>query len=188
MQRLNFTSTLIDGLYIVERNLVKDERGFFSRFFCVEEFSRIGFSGSIAQINHTMTEKKGSVRGFHFQKAPYTETKIVSCVRGRVLDVAVDIRRNSPTFLHWHAEELSEKNKKSLYIPDGFAHGFQTLEDNCELLYLHSEFYNPGAESAINILDPEISMEWPLSIEKISERDSSQPMINKNIFKGVTVI
>ena len=187
MQKFDFVSTSLADLYVVKRNFVRDNRGFFSRFFCAKEFLRVGFSHSIAQMNHTMTEKKGTVRGFHYQKFPYTETKIVSCVKGRILDVAVDIRQNSPTFLQWYSVELSEDNNKSLYIPDGFAHGFQTLEDDCELLYIHSEFYNPDAEGAINILDPEISMEWPLNIAQISERDGSHPMININIFKGVKI-
>ena len=188
IQKFNFVSVLIDGLYIVERNSIKDERGSFCRFFCAEEFSRIGFNKSIVQINHSLTNKKGTVRGFHFQKTPYTETKIVSCLKGSVFDVAVDIRMDSPTFLQWHAEELSENNNKSMYIPDGFAHGFQTLEDNCELLYLHSEFYTPSAEDSINVLDSKISMEWPLNITQISKRDSAQPMIDINIFKGVKVV
>jgi len=187
-QKFDFISTPLAGLYVVDRKLVGDERGFFSRFFCAKEFSQIGLSNPIVQMNHTMTEKKGTVRGFHYQKFPYTVTKIVSCIKGRILDVAVDIRQNSPTFLQWYSEELSEDNNKSLYIPDGFAHGFQTLEDDCELLYLHSEFYNPDAESAINILDPELSMEWPLSITQISERDSNHPMIDVNIFKGIKII
>ena len=157
-------------------------------FFCAEEFSRIGFNKSFVQINHSITKRKGTVRGFHFQKTPYTETKIVSCLKGRIFDVAVDIRMDSPTFLQWHAEELSENNNKSMYIPDGFAHGFQTLEDNCELLYLQSEFYTPGAEDSINVLDPKISIEWPLNITQISKRDSAQPMIDINIFKGVKVV
>ena len=188
IKKFNFVSVLIDGLYIVQNNSIKDERGSFCRYFCAEEFSRIGFNKSIVQINHSITKKKGTVRGFHFQKAPHTETKIVSCLRGRVFDVAIDIRMDSPTFLQWHAEELSENNNKSMYIPDGFAHGFQTLEDDCELLYLHSEFYNPGAEDSINVLDSKISIEWPLNITQISKRDSTQPMIDINIFKGVKVV
>ena len=185
MQRFNFISTSIDGLYIVERNLVKDERGFFSRFFCEKEFLRVGLNHSIVQMNHTMTLKKGTARGFHYQKFPFTETKIVSCIKGRILDVAVDVRQNSPTFLQWFSIELSEDNNKSLYVPNGFAHGFQTLEDNCELIYIHSEFYSPDAEEALNILDPVIAMEWPLNISQISERDGNHPMIDINKFKGV---
>ena len=187
MQKFDFHATPLSGLYIVNRYLIEDVRGFFSRFFCAKEFHRIGFDHSISQMNHTKTEHKGTVRGFHYQNVPYAEIKIVSCIKGRVLYVAIDIRQNSPTFLKWFAVELSEKNNKSLYIPAGFAHGFQTLEDDCELLYMHSEFYNSDSEGALNILDPAISMEWPLNISQISKRDASSPMININTFKGLNV-
>jgi dTDP-4-dehydrorhamnose 3,5-epimerase len=187
MQNFDFFSTPLAELYVVKRNHIEDSRGSFSRFFCEKEFLRIGFSDSIVQINHTVTKRKGTIRGFHYQNFPCTETKIVSCIRGKVLDIAVDIRHNSPTFLQWHAEELSEKNRRGMYIPNGFAHGFQALEDDCELIYMHSEFYNPDVESAINVLDPEISMEWPLERTRISEKDASHPMININKFKGIKI-
>ena len=182
-QRFEFTSTPLSGLYRVARNPIKDQRGFFSRFFCAEEFAEIELDKPIVQMNHTRTIKKGAVRGLHFQKKPYTETKIVSCIRGKVFDVAVDIRKKSPTFLRWHAEELSENNHASLYIPGGFAHGFQALTDDCELLYLHSEFYRPEAEEALNVSDPRLSIDWPLEITEISDRDSGHDMIS--IFKGI---
>jgi len=187
MQNFDFTPTPLTGVYTVDKKLIEDERGFFNRFFCEREFSRIGFNHSIAQINHTKTLERGVIRGFHYQKPPHNEIKIVSCVKGSVLDVAVDIRQGSPTFLHWYAIELSEKNKKSLYIPNGFAHGFQSLEDDSELIYLHSEFYNSDAEEALNAMDPEISMDWPLALTKMSNRDRNHPMINLNIFKGIKV-
>ena len=187
MVKFDFSATPLSGLYVVNRYLIEDERGFFSRFFCAKEFLRIGFDHSICQMNHTKTGLKGTVRGFHYQNAPYAEIKIVSCVKGRVLDVAIDIRLNSPTFLQCYSVELSENNNKSLYIPAGFAHGFQTLEDDCELLYMHSEFYNSDSEGALNILDSAISMEWPLNISQISKRDANHPMININTFKGLKV-
>jgi len=185
-QRFNFTETRLKGLYKIERKPIIDNRGYFSRFFCAEEFKEIGFIQPIAQMNHTITNKKGAVRGMHYQCLPYTEKKIVTCIRGEVIDVAVDIRKASPTFLQWHAEILSEQNQSSLYIPDGFAHGFQALKPNCELLYIHSCIYNPGSEAAINALDPELGIDWPLDIAEISERDKNHPMINES-FEGIDI-
>jgi len=184
-QRLEFIPTLLDGLYSINRKPIKDQRGFFNRLFCAEEIAEIGLKHPIVQINHTMTRQKGAIRGLHFQHIPYTETKIVTCIKGKVFDVAVDIRKNSPTFLQWHAEELSADNKVSLYIPDGFAHGFQALTNDCELLYMHSEFYQSDAEGALNVLDPRLSIEWPLEITEISERDNNHSMIN--MFKGIEI-
>jgi dTDP-4-dehydrorhamnose 3,5-epimerase len=184
-QRLQFIPTLLSGLYSIKGKPIKDQRGFFNRLFCAEEISEIGLKKPIVQMNQTMTRKKGAIRGLHFQNTPYTETKIVTCIKGKVFDVAIDIRKNSPTFLKWHAEELSDSNNVSLYIPDGFAHGFQALTNDCELLYMHSEFYQSAAEDALNVLDPRLSIKWPLEITEISERDSKHPMIN--IFKGVEI-
>ncbi len=185
MQNFNFNLTSLSGLYVVNRNLAKDERGFFSRFFCAKEYQRIGFDSQIAQMNHSMTKEKGTVRGFHYQNPPFTEVKIVSCIKGSIFDVVIDIRRNSPTFLKWYSIKLSDNNNKSLYIPAGFAHGFQSLEDNCELLYMHSEYYNQGSEGGLNILDPALCVEWPLSITCVSQRDANHPKINKSTFKGL---
>ena len=183
-QRFNFIETSLNNLYKIEQKPIEDERGFFSRFFCAEEFKEIGFTNAIIQMNHTYTKKKGAVRGMHFQNPPYSDTKIITCIKGEVFDVAVDIRKDSPTFLHWHAEVLSEKDNSSLYVPDGFAHGFQTLTENCELLYAHSSSYQYYAEGGLNVLDSEMSIQWPLKISEISERDQNHPMININ-FKGV---
>jgi dTDP-4-dehydrorhamnose 3,5-epimerase len=184
-QRLDFVSTSLNGLYSIKRKPIKDQRGFINRLFCAEEITGIGLKNTIVQINHTMTRQKGAIRGLHFQYSPYTETKTVTCLKGKVFDVAVDIRKNSPTFLQWHAEELSEYNHASLYIPDGFAHGFQALTNDCELLYLHSEFYQSDAEGALNVLDPRLSIDWPLQITEISERDCNHSMIN--LFKGIEI-
>ena len=138
----------------------------------------------MVQINHTFTRVKGAVRGMHFQLPPYTETKVVTCLRGKVFDVAIDLRQGSETFLQWHAEVLSADNKRSLFIPDGFAHGFQALDDNCELIYMHSAFYRPEAEAALNVNDQRLSIEWPLAITDISERDKNHPMMRDD-FEGV---
>lgn len=184
--RFDFQPTSLTGLWIVQRKPVADQRGFFCRFFCAEEFQAAGLKKPIVQINHTHTMKKGAVRGLHYQYPPYTECKIVSCLRGAVLDVAVDIRKGSPTFLCWYGEVLSAANQKSLLIPEGFAHGFQTLTENCELIYLHSVPFYEHSEGAINIADPKIGIVWPMPITDISDRDHHHPLITEK-FKGVEV-
>jgi len=185
-QRFDFIETPLTGLIKIERKPIQDNRGFFSRFFCANEFETIGFTQPIAQMNHTFTRKKGAVRGMHFQNPPYSETKIVTCIKGKVFDVAVDIRKNSLTFLQWYAQILSADNQTSLYIPDGFAHGFQSLTENCELFYIHSSFYQPDAENALNVLDTELCIDWPLEITELSGRDSNYSMIGKD-FVGIDV-
>jgi dTDP-4-dehydrorhamnose 3,5-epimerase len=169
---------------VVQRRPIEDQRGFFCRFFCAEEFQQVGLLKPIAQINHTYTKKKGAVRGLHFQNPPYAECKIVSCLQGEVYDVAVDIRKGSPTFLHWHGEIISAANKRSFFIPEGFAHGFQTLTENCELLYLHSETFLPQAEGALHVADPRLGVVWPITVRELSERDRTHPFINSD-FEGI---
>lgn len=134
-------------------------------------------AGSVNGANHSVTRRRGSVRGLHFQYPPHGEVKLVSCLRGEVFDLAVDLRRHSPTYLKWHAELLSNSNRRSLLIPRGFAHGFQTLSDDCELLYLHSAPYAPGADGGLNPADPALGIPWPLPLADISERDASRAMI-----------
>ncbi len=174
----------LKGLKLIKRNTISDHRGYFSRFFCSEEFKEFGWKGFIAQINHTLTVEKGSIRGMHFQLAPFSETKIVSCLRGEIWDVAVDLRKDSPTFLRWHAEILSSENSSSILIPQGFAHGFQTLSENCELIYLHSAPYAPNYESGLRFNDPALNIKWPLPVTEYSNRDISHNLINTN-FKGI---
>ena len=183
--RFDFLPTPLDGLWVVQRKSVEDHRGGFCRFFCAEEFQAAGLKKPIAQINHTFTANKGAVRGLHFQYPPHAECKIVSCLRGEVYDVAVDIRRGSPTFLQWHGEILSAVNQRSLLIPVGFAHGFQTLTDDCELLYLHSEAFHPQAEGALHVTDPGIGIVWPIAMMELSERDRNHPFIGPDL-KGIT--
>jgi dTDP-4-dehydrorhamnose 3,5-epimerase len=184
MSRFDFIPTPLDGLLLVIRSAFEDNRGFFSRFYCAEEFSKVGLHKPIAQINHTLTRTTGTVRGLHFQKPPFAETKIVSCLKGEIWDVAVDLRNNSPTFLHWHSEILSAENKKSLLIPEGFAHGFQTLSADAELIYLHTESYHADAEAALNVHDPMLNISWALAVSEISERDQNHPFISRD-FQGV---
>lgn len=183
VSRFNTWQTTLKGLHVIQRTVNEDHRGFFSRFFCANEFATLETSMSIAQINHTYTRKVGAVRGLHYQESPHAEIKLVSCVRGEIFDVAVDLRHGSPTFLNWHAEILSAENRKSLLIPEGFAHGFQTLRSDCELMYLHSSAYNPESERALNVSDPKLSISWPKPITDLSVRDANHAFIDHN-FQG----
>lgn len=186
MSRFDFISTPLSDLKVVQRKATEDHRGFLSRFYCVEEFAAAGISKPIAQINHTLTRKKGAVRGLHFQHPPHAETKLVSCLKGEIWDVAVDLRSGLPTFLQWHGEILSASNRKSLLIPEGFAHGFQALTEDCELIYLHTASYRSEAEGALNVADPRLSITWPLPIGDLSDRDRDHPLIDQN-FQGVVL-
>ena len=173
MPHLSFIGTPLDGLTVVERRRITDSRGYFSRLYCADELAAIGWSLPVAQINTSFTARRGVVRGLHFQHPPHAEDKFVTCLRGEVFDVAVDLRRGSRTLLHWHGEVLSADNARSLLIPQGFAHGFQSLTDDCELLYLHTHPYAPAAEGAVNARDPAVAITWPLPIAALSERDAS---------------
>jgi dTDP-4-dehydrorhamnose 3,5-epimerase len=177
MARFDFVPTPIAGLTLVQRLRLEDSRGFLSRFYCADEFKVTGVHQSIAQINHTLTRSRGAVRGMHFQLPPHAETKVVSCLHGEVFDVAVDLRKNSPTFLQWHGALLSAENQRSLLIPEGFAHGFQALTDDCELIYLHTAAYQPAAEGAVNANDPRLAISWPLEITEMSDRDCAHPLL-----------
>ena len=178
----------MSGLQIITRQPIGDTRGWFERSYCFDTFAQLGLDKTIAQINRSLTAKKGCVRGMHFQLAPFVETKIVSCLRGEVLDVALDLRPDSPTFLQWHGEVLSADNHRSLLIPDGFAHGFQALTDNCELLYLHTQNFAPEAASGLNPLDPRLAIAWPLPVTDMSLGDQNRPMMTadfEGIFEGI---
>ena len=179
MSRFLVCDTPLTGLKLIERKPVGDARGFLSRLFCESELAAAGWTRGIAQINHTLTRKQGAVRGMHFQRAPHVEMKLVSCLRGAVWDVAVDLRAGSPTFLKWHAAELSADNHRSLLIPEDFAHGFQTLTADCELLYLHSVAYVPDAEGGLQPQDPALAIAWPLAISEISARDSQHALLTQ---------
>jgi len=184
MKRFKLQPSSIDSLYEVDRYHRADDRGFLDRLFCQEELNSILAGQTIRQINQTLTRQQGTVRGLHFQFPPKGEMKIITCLRGRVWDVAVDLRKNSPTFLNYHSVTLTEENRKSLVIPEGFAHGFQTLVPNCELLYFHTSDYAPDAEGALNALDASIGIQWPQPVTVRSKRDSNHPIIDKN-FTGL---
>ncbi len=183
---MKFLETKLKDLFVIEPEQYQDHRGKFLRIFCENEFSEINFQKKIVQINQSSTKLKGLIRGMHFQYPPKAEIKIVRCIKGSIFDVALDLRKNSYTFLKWRGETLSEENAKSYYIPEGFAHGFQTLEEDTVLLYLHTEFYNPKYEGGIRYNDPIVKIEWPLEIEEVSERDKNFKLLDKD-FKGLEV-
>lgn len=185
MSRFLVHDTPLAGLKVIERKPVGDARGFLSRLFCASDLAAAGWTGGIAQINHTQTRKQGAVRGMHFQRAPHAEMKLVSCLRGAVWDVAVDLRAGSPTFLKWHAVELSAGNHRAFLIPEGFAHGFQTLTEDCELLYLHSAAYAPEAEGGLQPQDPALAIAWPLAVSELSARDAQHTLLTQ-AYTGLT--
>lgn len=181
---MKFIHTNLKGLYIIQPELFEDNRGNFYRFYCKNELKEIDHHKNIVQMNLSLTKKKGSIRGMHFQYPPKAEIKLVKCVSGKIFDVTVDLRNNSPTFLKWHSEILSSDNMKTIYIPEGFAHGFQTLVNNCEVLYLHSEYYSSGFESGIRYNDPKVNIKWPLPLSELSHRDKGHKLIDGN-FTGI---
>lgn len=181
---MTFHPTKLAGSYVIDLEPFSDERGWFARFYCKNEFRQIGHQQEWVQMNHSVTYEKGTLRGMHFQLPPFREIKMVRCIAGTIFDVIVDIRKGSPTFLQWIGVELSAANKKMLYIPEGFAHGFQALTPHCELIYHHSEYYTPGAEGGLRYNDPAINIEWPLPVNTLSGRDASHPNVNEQ-FKGI---
>jgi len=184
MSRFTLTALPLAGLTLVQRHPLGDARGYLERLYCQDELAGLLAGRPIVQINHTLTAKAGTVRGLHFQHPPHAEMKAVTCLRGEVFDVAVDLRQGSPTFLHWHAERLSAANHRTLIIPEGFAHGFQTLTGDCELLYLHTAAYHAPAEGALNATDPRLGIAWPLPITDRSARDQNHPLVEES-FTGI---
>jgi dTDP-4-dehydrorhamnose 3,5-epimerase len=186
MPRFEFLATPLAGLALVQHRSVEDSRGFLSRLYSADEFAAAGLQRPIVQVNHTLTLRKGAVRGMHFQQPPHAESKVVNCLHGEVFDVAVDLRRNSPTFLKWHGAVLSAANQRGLLIPEGFAHGFQALTDDSELVYLHTAAFEPNAEGALHPADPRLAIAWPLPITELSDRDRAHPMLSAD-FCGIEV-
>ena len=184
--RFDISETPLLGLRILERKPIGDSRGYLERLFCRDELVELLPRKQIIQINQTLTSVRGTVRGLHFQHRPYSETKIVSCLEGEVFDVAIDLRHTSPTYLMWHGEVLSPGNHKTFLIPDGFAHGFQTLSDTCRMMYFHTAPYNQQAEGGLSPTDPKLAINWPLPLVNVSERDMSHPLIDDN-FQGVDI-
>lgn len=179
-------ATSLPGLKVVETTPSQDSRGAFARWYCERELAEIIGNRRIVQINHSHTVAMGAIRGLHFQKPPHAEMKLVRCIKGRVWDVAVDLRQGSPTYLKWHAEELTPANARMMAIPEGFAHGFQVLEPESELLYLHTAFYAPEFEGGVRFDDPVLDIEWPVPVKDVSARDQSHPLIDQ-AFVGLSV-
>ena len=172
---MRFTATHLPGAYIVDLDRHQDERGFFARAFCRREFAEAGLEIEVAQCSLSHTRHRGTLRGLHFQAAPYAEDKLIRCVRGRIFDVIVDLRRDSSSFLNHVAIELTEMNGRALYVPRGLAHGFQTLEDNSTVFYQMSQFYEPGAGRGVRWNDPTFRIQWPIATPQLNERDASYP-------------
>ena len=168
---MKITWTGIAGLAVAQTSRIGDERGDFARLFCESDLREAIGERRIVQVNQTRTLRAGAVRGLHFQRAPDAEMKLVRCIRGKVWDVAVDLRAGSPTLMRWHAEELSADNARMLVIPEGFAHGFQALEGGSELLYLHTAAYAPRSEGGVRYDDPRLAIPWPLAVTDVSARD-----------------
>jgi len=181
---MRFSQTPFQGAWLVETEPFRDHRGKFVRFFCQNELREIHNGRPVDQISYSLTVKKGTIRGIHYQYPPKAEIKLIRCLRGAVFDVMVDLRQNSPTFLKWHGEILSGENMKMLYVPQGIAHGFQTLEENCEMLYLHSGFYSPLHQAGLRCDDPKIGIQWPLGVAEISEKDCNFPLLTSD-FPGI---
>jgi len=182
---MTFTELPLKGAYTIDLKPFSDSRGWFARTYCKEEFTKYNIQQEWVQMNHSFTVTKASIRGMHFQHPPFSEVKMVRCIAGAVYDVIVDLRKNSPTFLQYVGVELSAANKKMIYIPQGFAHGFQTLTGDAELIYHHNAFYTPQAEGGLLYNDTAIGINWPLIPTEISERDLKHPIINIETFKGI---
>ena len=185
MNKLKITKLKLEGTYVVEPNPFRDSRGIFSRYFCKRELKYIIQDREIVNINYSKNYKKGAVRGLHYQKPPYTEMKMPRCINGKVLDIFVDIRKNSKTFLKSDSIILSEKNQKMLIIPEGFAHGIQSLEDNSQILYLSTEYFYGKHEKLLNIKDPHLNIKLPLPISDISEKDDQEKFLDLSKFEGI---
>jgi dTDP-4-dehydrorhamnose 3,5-epimerase len=185
-KKINILRTPFEGVFILESNYFEDSRGKFGRIYCFEELETCLKSKLIKQINHSVTTKKGTLRGLHYQIPPFSETKIIKCLKGKIYDVIIDIRRNSETFLKYFHIELSENENKMLLIPEGFAHGFQTLTRDVEILYFHTNIYNKENECSISAFDPRINIFWPLKISEISDKDKNIKLLNES-FKGILI-
>jgi dTDP-4-dehydrorhamnose 3,5-epimerase len=183
---MKLNETKIKGLYVAELSAIKDSRGFFARSYCDKELKKINIIKPIKQVNHSLTSVIGTVRGMHYQNHPHAEVKMIRCISGEVFDVAVDLRQNSETFLQWHGEYLSSENFKMMIIPKGFAHGFQVIKSNSEMLYFHTESYVKESESGVLFNDEKIGIKWPLRVVNISERDLNNKVITEE-FKGMGV-
>jgi dTDP-4-dehydrorhamnose 3,5-epimerase len=183
---MKFVPTPLTDAYIVELDLLRDDRGGFARTYCKKEFEQIGHTREFVQFNHSFNTQKGTLRGMHFQAPPHAEVKLIRCIAGSVYDVIVDVRAGSSTFLQWFGTELSRENKRMFYVPEGFAHGFLTLTDHTELLYHHSCYYTPEADRGVRFDDPLLGIQWPGQPEVISDKDKRYPLLGSD-FNGLNI-
>ena len=181
-----FHETALKGAYIIDLEPFRDERGLFARTFCQREFAAIGHHKEFVQFNHSHSNQAGTLRGLHYQKTPYAEIKLIRCIKGSVFDVIVDLRQQSPTFLQHVGVELSEQNMRMIYVPEGFAHGFQTLQDHSELIYHHTAFYTPDFDGGVRYNDPKLGIVWPLALTTISEKDKNLPLLS-DAYTGIVL-
>ncbi len=181
---MQFNSTPLNGAYVIDLEKRGDDRGFFARFFCEGEFSEAGLENHFVQINNSLTAKRGTLRGMHYQLPPAAEVKVVRCIRGGLYDVIVDLRPDSPTYRQWFGAELTSENRRMMYVPRGFAHGFVTLEDDTEALYLVSAFYSPENERGLRYDDPALNITWPVAPSEVSEKDRNWPDLDPE-FHGI---
>lgn len=181
---MEFLNTKFNGLYVIKHKRLVDDRGFFTRTYCKNLFTEISFDKTFVQFNHSFNKEKGTLRGMHFQIEPFKEVKLIRCVHGAVFDVAIDLRVGSETYLQSFGVELSEDNLFSVLIPEGFAHGFQTLKHNTSLIYHHTEFFQPGADAGVRHDDPALQIDWPLPVKNLSKKDREYKLIDKD-FKGL---
>lgn len=174
---MKFNKTKLEGVYIVRFEPKNDERGYFIRTFCQKEFIKAGIQFSVVQTNRSLTRFRGAIRGMHYQKRPFAEDKLIRCTRGAMYDVALDIQKSSKAFGQWVGVQLSEDNDTALFIPKGYAHGFQTLQSNCEVEYFMSEYYSPTYATGVRCTDPFFGIAWPLPITFASKKDAQWPLI-----------
>jgi dTDP-4-dehydrorhamnose 3,5-epimerase len=177
---MRFTPAPLKGAFIIDLQRHEDERGFFGRAFCEREFQGHGLSTPMVQTNVSFSKEKGTLRGMHYQAPPHEEAKLIRCTRGSIYDVIVDVRPDSSSFLEWMGVELSSENGRMLYVPEGFAHGFLTLEESAEVAYQVSEFYTPGSERGIRYDDPEIGIDWPGEVRVLSDKDRTWPAFERS--------
>lgn len=168
-----FHETPLKGAFVIDLDLKEDDRGFFARSFCQKEFKEHGLTSGVAQANVSYNKRKGTLRGMHYQITPYEETKLVRCTSGAIYDVIIDLRKDSPTYKQWFGVELNAQNRKMLFVPESFGHGFLTLKDHTEVTYMVSQFYAPGSERGIRWNDPSFGIQWPVEVRVMSDKDAA---------------
>tara|TARA_Y100000389_G_C17342034_1_gene453888 strand:+ start:457 stop:1005 length:549 start_codon:yes stop_codon:yes gene_type:complete len=176
---MKFKETSIKGNFLIDLEMKEDSRGFFARYFCEKEFKNFSLQTKWVQINNSMSRERGTLRGLHYQRHPNTETKLIRCLKGSIWDVVVDLRKDSDTFGKWFGAELSESNRTMMYVPEGFAHGFISLQINTEIIYLVSEYYEPSAEGTLLWNDSDINIKWPIKPSTISDKDKNGTILKK---------